>query len=132
MARKEFTYKGLKINELKALDLSEFIKLVPARQRRTLQRGFTDCQKKLLEKVRKTTAGKYKKPIKTHARDMIVLPEMVGLTIYVYNGKKFAMIVVQPEMVGHYFGEFAFTRNNVKHSAPGVGATKSSSAASVK
>jgi small subunit ribosomal protein S19 len=132
MARKEFTYRGKKIEELQELDTKDFIKLLPARQRRSLERGVLKKWLRLVEKIKLTKIGKYKKQIKTHSRDMVVLPDMVGLTINIYNGKKYIPILIQKEMVGHYFGEFAPTRNNVRHSAPGVGATKSSSSASVK
>ena len=73
-----------------------------------------------------------KKPVKTHFRDVIILPEMVGRTIHIHNGKEFNAVRVIPEMLGHYLGEFALTRKSVKHSSPGIGATKSSSAVSVK
>ena len=132
MARKEFRYRGLSLEQLQALDLKEFLKLVPSRQRRSMARDWSDKQKRLVEKVKLTQQGKYKKAIKTHCRDMIVLPSMVGMLIHIHNGKKFEAIEIQKEMIGHYLGEFAKTRNNVTHSAPGVGATKSSSAASVK
>ncbi|MBT3324356.1 30S ribosomal protein S19 [archaeon] len=132
MAKKIFTYRGKKAEELKNLDLKEFSKLVPARQRRSIIRGFTDMQKKLLEKIKASKEGKWKKPIKTHCRDMIVIPEMIGSNIHIYNGKKYLQVEIEPEMVGHYLGEFSHTRNRVAHSAPGVGATKSSAAASVK
>jgi small subunit ribosomal protein S19 len=132
MAKKIFTYRGLKVEELKKLDVKEFAKLLPARQRRTLERGFTDTQRSVLAKVDRANNGTYKKNIKTHARDLIVLPNMVGLTLHIYNGKKFVAKIIDPEMVGLFLGELAPTRNNVKHSSPGVGATKSSSSASVK
>ena len=63
---------------------------------------------------------------------MIVLPAMVGSTIKIHRGNSFEAIMIQPEMIGHYFGEFALTRKRVAHSAPGIGATKSSAALSVK
>lgn len=132
MAKKQFTYRGKTIEELMAMDLKNFAQLAPARQRRSLEHGLSDPQKKLLLKIRKTKEGKWKKPIKTHCRDMIVLPEMVDMTIHVYAGKAFILIKIQQEMIGHYLGEFTLTRNRVQHSAPGIGATKSSSAASVK
>ena len=132
MAKKIFHYKGKKVEELEGLDLTEFAKLVPARQRRTLNRGLTEMQKKFLAKVKLAKEGKYKKPVKTHCRDMIITPELLNMKIHVYNGKKFMLIEIQPEMLGHYLGEFAGTKSKVAHSAPGVGATKSSAAASVK
>jgi len=132
MAKKIFTYKGMKIEELKGLDVKTFSEMLPTRQRRSINRGYTDMQKKLMLKIKSVKEGKWKKPVKTHCRDMVILPEMVGMDLHIYNGKKFIQVNIQSEMLGHYLGEFAPTRNNVKHSAPGVGATKSSSAASVK
>ena len=126
MAQKIFTYRGKTLEELQKLDLKEFAKLIPARQRRTLLRGFTDAQKTFLKKVRKAKEGKYSKVIKTHCRDMIILPEMVGKTIKVYSGKEFIPVMVVEEMIGHYLGEFVLTRKRVEHSAPGIGATRSS------
>ncbi|MEK6816208.1 MAG: 30S ribosomal protein S19 [Nanoarchaeota archaeon] len=132
MAKKEFTYRGKTIEDIKSMSLTDFAEMLPSRQRRTLKRGFTDAQKKLLNQIKRFKEGVKKKPVKTHCRDMIVLPEFVGMTINVYKGKAFEPIIIQPEMIGHYLGEFALTRSKVQHSAPGVGATKSSSAVSVK
>ncbi|MBM1154333.1 30S ribosomal protein S19 [archaeon] len=116
-----FTYRGYTIEQLKRMPLDEFIKLLPARQRRSLKRGLTPAQQKLLKKLRRTNG-----PVKTHCRDMIILPEMVGRTIYVYNGKEFVKVEIKPEMIGHYLGEFAYTCKQVRHGKPGVGATRSS------
>ena len=127
MARKEYTYRGKKISELTELSLNELAELLPARQRRCLKRGFTEQQKILLKKIKNN-----EKNIKTHCRDMIVLPEMVGKTIKVHNGKGFFQVSIVEIMIGHYLGEFALTRNRVEHSAPGIGATRSSAALSVK
>lgn len=123
---KEFTYRGYTINELKEMSMDEFIKLLPSRQRRSLVKGLTPEQRILLEKIRKFRNKQINKPIKTHIRDMIILPEMVGLTIYVHNGKEFIPIEIRPEMVGHYLGEFAITNKRVVHGAPGIGASRSS------
>ena len=126
---KEFRYKGYTLEELQKMPMDEFIKLLPARQRRSLLRGLTEAQRILLEKIRKAKKamkeGK-KVVIKTHVRDMIILPEMVGLTIHVYNGKEFVPVEIKPEMIGHYLGEFAITCKPVKHGAPGIGASRSS------
>jgi len=132
MAQKAFTYRGKTVEELKKMDFKEFAKLVPARQRRSLLRGFTDAQKRLLEKIKKAQEGKYNKVIRTHCRDIIILPEMIGLKILVHRGKEFVPVVITEEMLGHYLSEMTLTRNRVAHSAPGVGATKSSAAFSVK
>ena len=118
--RKSSRYRGHSIQELKDMELDELAQLFPARQRRKLKRELTEEQKKLLQKIRDG------KPIRTHQRDMIVLPEMVGATIGVHDGKTFASFEVMPEMVGHYFGEYALTRRRVSHGGPGVGATRSS------
>lgn len=117
----EYTYRGKSLDELKKLSLEEFSKLVPARQRRTILRGFSEDHKKLMHKVR------IKDPnIRTHLRDMIVLPEMVGMKISIHSGKDFAPVEISSEMLGHYFGEFVMTRKKVSHGAAGIGSTRSS------
>jgi small subunit ribosomal protein S19 len=127
MAKKEFTFYGKKLEELKGMGIQEFAALLPSRRRRTLTRGFTDAQKAFLEKLRKGHQN-----LKTHCRDMIILPEMIGKTIKVYNGKEFVAVIITEEMLGHVLGEFAQTRGSVKHNAPGIGATRSSAALSVR
>ena len=117
----EFTYRGKTISELQKLSIEEFSELLPSRQRRTISRGFPDAWKNILQQFR---SGK--DSVRTHYRDMIIFPEMVGKSIEVYNGKQFVKVEVQPEMVGHRFGEFALTRNKVSHGNAGVGATRSS------
>ncbi len=109
------------MEELKKMDLTEFAKLLDSRKRRSLMRGLTDPQKNLLEGVRNE-----EKYIKTHARDMVVLPEMVGSKIGIHNGKDFAEVEIKPEMIGMFLGELAETRKSVDHSAPGLGATRTS------
>jgi len=127
MAKKEFTYRGKTLVELQRLSLKEMMELLPSRQRRTLKHGFSERQKKVLEKVKQK-----KRTIRTHARDMVILPEMVGSTISVHNGKEWVPVMIMPEMIGHFLGEFAQTRKKVMHSAPGVGATRSSASQSVR
>ena len=129
---KIFSYRGKTIEELKKLDLNEFIKIIPSRQRRSLKKGFTEEQKKFLMKIDKTLKGEYKKPLRTHCRDLVVLPKMVNLTIHVHNGNKFVPVMISPEAVGMFLGELSLTRQKVEHSAPGIGATRSSAAVSVK
>jgi len=132
MVKRIFSYRGKSLAELNKLSTKELVELLPARQRRTLKRGFTDYQKRLLDKIKKSKEGIYKKPVKTHCRDMIILPNMVGMTILVHNGKQFTSVNIQEGMIGHYLGEFSLTRKKVEHSAPGVGATRSSSSISVR
>lgn len=110
--------------------MDEFIKLLPSRQRRSMLRGFSSRQKKFLERVKRAKRllrrGSKVPILRTHNRDMIILPEMVGLKIAIHNGKQFVEVEIKPEMVGHYLGEFILTRKRVLHGAPGMGATKSS------
>ena len=127
MAKKEFTYRGKTLEELKKLSLNELAGLLPARRRRSIKRGLTEQQKLLLKRIKSN-----EKNIKTHCRDMIILPEMIGRAIKVHNGREFVIVAIMEEMIGHCLGEFAFTRRRVEHSAPGIGATKSSASLSVK
>ncbi len=118
----KFEFRGKAFEEIKDLNLEEFSRMLKSRQRRSLRRGMPERQKKLLEKIRKNP----KKFHRTRSREMLILPEMVGVKIGVYNGKEYVTIDVKPEMLGHRLGEFAQTRKQVKHSAPGFGATRSS------
>ena len=126
MAKKIFTFKGKTIEEINQLSLSQFAELIPSKERRKIKRGFTEQEKTLLKKL------KQKDQIKTHCRDMVIPPEMVGKTILVHSGKVFEAVRVSKEMLGHRLGEFILTRKRVSHGAAGVGATKSSSALSVR
>ena len=126
---KEFTYRGHTFEQLAGLSMDEFIHLLPSRQRRSLQRGLTSEQRILLENIRKArkVLKEGKKPaVKTHARDMVILPEMVGVTVLVHSGKEFTAVEIAPEMISHFLGEFARTRRSVKHGSPGIGASRSS------
>ncbi|HZX44531.1 MAG TPA: 30S ribosomal protein S19 [Candidatus Nanoarchaeia archaeon] len=127
MARKEFSYRGKSVSELKSLSLNEYAQIAPARIRRSIKRGFTEQQKILLANIRAKKSN-----IETHCKDMIILPEMIGMMIKIHNGKEFLPVTIGNEMIGHYLGEFVSTRKRVEHSAPGIGATKSSAALSVK
>jgi small subunit ribosomal protein S19 len=123
--KKEFRFHGLKLEELQKLSIEELMPFFPSRIRRTLKRGLTAEQNKLLQDI-KNAKGSDGKIIKTHCRDMIILPEFVGHIIQIHNGKEFQRVNIQPQMIGHYLGEFALTRKRVKHTGPGVGATRSS------
>ena len=127
--RLKFHYRGHTLEELKKMNMDEFVRLLPARARRSLRRGLPPRQKKLLERLRRAYRAKKRgKDIltRTHVRDMLIFPEMVGLQIGVYNGKTYEIVVVKPEMIGHYLGEFSQTRRHVQHGSPGIGATRSS------
>ena len=119
---KEFKFKGLSLEELQALPMEELLEVLPARARRSLKRENNHDQGVLYEKL----SSPELKQLKTHVRDLIILPKFVGKVVEVYNGNSYVRFEIRPEMIGHYLGEFAPTRKDVKHSGPGVGATRSS------
>jgi len=119
--KEEFTYHGYKIEELQQMSLNELIPLMPARARRKYNRGLSPGQEKLISDMREG-----KERVRTHLRDMVIMPEMIGKTIEVHNGKEFMKVELQPEAVFHYLGEFALTRRRVSHGSAGIGATRSS------
>ena len=123
---REFKYRGYTLEQLQNMSFESLLMLLPSRIRRSLNRGVSDEKRKLLEEVRAARDGKLNKPIKTHARDMPILPYMVGLTIHVHNGKEFVPLTIKPEMIGHYLGEFVITNKKVVHGTPGIGASRSS------
>jgi small subunit ribosomal protein S19 len=124
---RKYRYRGKTLDELLNMSMDEFMKLLPSRQRRTLRRGFKDQHRRLITKIRKMRReGKVDKVVKTHVRDMVVLPEMIGLRMAVYNGKEFVEFMIAPEMIGHYLGEYSVTTKKVEHGEPGLKATKSS------
>jgi len=83
---------------------------------RSLKKGlFVDHH--LMVKVDKAVANKDKKPIKTWSRRSTILPEFIGLTIAVHNGKQHVPVYVSDQMVGHKLGEFALTRTFKGHPA---------------
>lgn len=110
------------------MSMDEFIKLLPSRQRRSLLKGLTNEQRILMEhirNVRKENGGKVA-AVKTHVRDMIIIPEMLGLTVQLHAGKEYVSVDIKPEMIGHFIGEFAITNQKVVHGTPGIGASRSS------
>lgn len=126
---KDFAYRGKKLEELKEMSLDDFAELLPARQRRSLEKGLTKQQKKLLKKIRNKEE---EEEVRTHCRDMIILPEMIGHKVAIYDGNEFQYRTLEPEMIGHYLGEFTETREEVEHSAAGIGATRSTKFISVR
>jgi len=123
LTKKQFTYRGKTLEELQKLDVREFAKLVRARQKRAMLRNFQrieDFVNQSKVKIEKNKA------VRTHHRDLVVVPEMIGWRISVYNGNKFMPVQIISEMLGHRLGEFAPTRARIKHSKAGVGATKGS------
>ncbi|RIB12365.1 40S ribosomal protein S15 [Gigaspora rosea] len=127
---KKFSYRGIDLDQLLDLNSEQLTDLVHARARRRFQRGLKRKPMGLIKKLRKAKkeAPQGDKPavVKTHLRDMIIVPEMIGSVIGVYNGKTFNQVEIKPEMIGHYLAEFSITYKPVKHGRPGIGATHSS------
>ena len=121
--KREFTLRGYTLDELKSMSLEELSKILTARARRSIRRGFNDETRTFLEKILDHPKDK---PIRTECRDALVLPQHVGHRVAIHNGKEFKEVEIRPEMIGHYYGEFSLTRRFEKHSGPGVGATRSS------
>ena len=121
--KKEFKYRGKTIEELKELDTREFAKLLPSKQRRFVLRNFQEIEYFVSRCKMKESR---KKKIRTHKRDIVIVPQLVGMNISVYNGREFLPIQVVGEMLGHVLGEFSLTRGKITHSKAGVGATKGS------
>ena len=121
MAKKEFTYRGKTIEELRKLDIREFAKFARSRNKRSVLRNFNEIEKFVNRSKIKLAKNKQ---IKTHDRYMVVVPAMVGMKIGIYDGQNFVFIEIVGEMLGHRLGEFAPTRRRTKHGKAGVGSTK--------
>merc|ERR1711887_79577 len=127
---RKFTYRGVDLDQLLDMSLDQLADMFNCRARRRFARGLKRKPMTLIKRLRKAKkeAGPLEKPevVKTHLRDMIIVPEMIGSIVGVYNGKTFNQVEIKPEMVGHYLGEFSITYKPVKHGRPGIGATHSS------
>ena len=126
---KGFSFQGKTLEELRALSVQEFARFVNSRARRSLLRGFDkQFDKQIDAALAEKAKGREPKPVRTHLRDAIVVPKMVGLKIAVHRGNTFEVVEVKQEMLGHYLGEFSLTRKKLMHGKAGIGATKSSTA----
>ena len=129
-AFKKFTYRGIDLETLMDMSNHELMEKVTCRARRRFNRGLKRKPLALIKKLReaKKAAAPMEKPktVKTHLRNMIIVPEMIGSVVGVYNGKGFVTVEVKPEMIGHYLGEFSITYHPVAHGRPGIGSTNSS------
>lgn len=123
---KIFKFRGKVIEEIKQMKPEEFANMVPSRERRTLKRS-AKAQAKLVAKVKKST-----RPTRTHMRNLIVTPDLLNKVLMIYDGREFVRVDIMPEMMGKRLGELTMTRRRVKHSAPGMGATKSSKFVALK
>ena len=121
--RRDLSYRGISLEELKALDVRESAKYLKTRSRRSVLRQFDQIEKFI---KRCETKVERNKKIKTHLRDIVIVPKLVGYTIAIHNGKEFQEVLLTIEMIGHRLGEFAMTRSRVNHGSAGIGATKSS------
>lgn len=129
-AFKKFSFKGIDLDKLLEMRTDEVSELLPARIRRRFARGLTRKHTTLMKKIRKAKkeAKPLEKPatIKTHLRNLPILPEMVGSVLAIYNGKVFNVVEVRPEMIGKYLAEFSITYKPTLHGRPGLGSTHSS------
>ena len=129
-AFRKVTYRGLELDQLLDQTPKQLSQIVGSRVRRRLDRGLKRKQQQLLKKLKqakkKVVAPEKPDPVKTHVRNMPIVPEMVGSIIGVYNGKVFNQVEVKTDMVGHYLAEFSMSYKPVKHGRPGIGATHSS------
>jgi len=134
--KKVYYFKGKSYEELKSLSQEDLLKLIGTRGRRNLKRGLSIPKKELMKKVKDSNAlikaGKPQMKIKTHSRDMIILPDMVDLKIEVYNGRIFEPVNVKQEMIGHYLGEFVLTRKKVVHGSGNKQGAEAAPAAAAK
>lgn len=122
--KKEFTFRGYTLDEMRAMTFQEVLELLPARARRTYRKGLDEQQQTFVDRLR---AGPWDETaLRTHCRDVPILPDFIGKKVAIHDGKAFVTVELKPEMIGHYLGEFAMTRKAVAHSGPGVGATRSS------
>ena len=126
---KEFTYRGKTLEELKKMDVREFAKYLPSRERRSVLRQFQEIEK-FTSRCQEKIANK--KQIKTHDRWIVITPQLVGMAIQIHKGNGFENVKITEDMIGHRLGEFTVTRSKVKHGAAGIGATRSSASRSMK
>merc|ERR1712154_221803 len=127
---RKFTFRGVYLDQLLDMNNEGLMELFTCRIRRKFTRGLKRKPMALIKKLRKKKkeCPPNEKPdiVKTHLRNMIVVPEMTGSIVGVYNGKVFTQVEIKPEMIGHYLGEFSISYKPVKHGRPGIGATHSS------
>lgn len=125
IVRKDIPYRGKSLEFLKSLDVRECAKFLPSRSRRFILKNFEEVEKFVQRCEKSATQNK---KIKTHLREIVIVPKLVGLTIGIHNGRNFQDVLILPEMIGHRLGEFAITTSRVNHGAAGIGATKGSKA----
>merc|ERR1712243_205986 len=129
---KKYTFRGVDLDQLLDMKSENLIELLGCRQRRHFNRGIKRREENFLKRLRKAkkamTGEIGEKPacVKTHVRNVVIIPEMVGSVVGIYNGKVFNQVEIKPEMIGYYIGEFSMSYKPVRHGRPGIGATHSS------
>merc|ERR1712066_622457 len=122
---KKYSYRGVDLDKLLDLSNQDLMEMFRARQRRKFSRGIKRKPIALLKKLRKakrdTGYGEKPDPVKTHLRNMVIVPEMIGSVVAVYNGKQYINVEIKPEMIGHYLAEFSITYKPIKHGRAGGG-----------
>ena len=110
--------------------------MLRSRQRRRYSRGvgpkYDRLVKKLTKAVKEAPYGEKPKAVKTHLRNCIIMPEMVGSVCEVYSGKYWNAVEIKTEMVGDYLGEYSMTYKPIRHGKVGIGATRGSKFVSIK
>merc|ERR1739838_627801 len=121
---KKYSYRGIDLDKLLDMSNQDLMELFRARQRRKFSRGIKRKPISLLKKLRKakreTAYGEKPEAIKTHLRNMVIVPEMIGSVVAVYNGKQFINVEIKPDMIGHYLAEFSITYKPIKHGRAGM------------
>jgi small subunit ribosomal protein S19 len=124
---KKTLWKGVDEENAGAIGSADFMKKITSRNRRTILRMKLNPRlKKFVEKVKAVKAKNPKKLIKTHLREAIILPEWLGLSFGVHNGKEFKRVDITLNKIGRRLGDYSHTVGRVLHSGPGVGATRGS------
>jgi small subunit ribosomal protein S19 len=124
---KKDMWKGFDEDNISSISYDDFLKRITSGNRRTLLRMKSNPRlKHFVEKVREIKKTNPKKVIKTQIRDAIILPEWLGLTFGIHNGKDFKKVDITLNKIGRRLGDFSHPTGRVLHSGPGVGATRGS------
>merc|ERR1712146_356863 len=121
---RRYTFRGLELDDLLKLDQGSMFQLFRSRIRRKLNRskGFKGKYQKLAEKLRKSKLnlqpGEKPPMVKTHLRNCVITPDMIGAIVGVYTGKEYKPTEIKFDMVGTYMGEYAMTYNPTLHNRP--------------
>ena len=112
---KRFTYRGLELEQLCEMKDEQLFELFTSRARRKMRRsrGMQGPYRKLVEKVaaaaKRTVPGEKPPVVKTHLRNALIMPCMVGGVVAIYNGREFKEVEIKFDMIGRYLAEFSIT-----------------------